>query len=109
MSPYSYLRPLPMSKWWFNAVRLRRWLSLRCPQLSTILVVPVCCRITLCLALFLFVVGCCCMFCVGPPLAADALGVEVEITSVVVVVINIFDVVGRVVVMCLYIALPVAV
>jgi hypothetical protein len=49
------------------------------------------------------------MFCVGPPLAADALGVEVEITSVVVVVINIFDVVGRVVVMCLYIALPVAV
>jgi len=47
------------------------------------------------------------MFCVGPPLAADALGVE--ITSVVVVVINIFDVVGRVVVMCLYIALPVAV
>jgi len=51
MSPYSYLRPLPMSKWWFNAVRLRRWLSLRCPQLSTILVVPVCCRITLCIEL----------------------------------------------------------
>lgn len=53
------------------------------------------------------VVYACCMFCVGPPLVADALGVEMM--SIVVVVISIFVIVGRVVVRFLYIALPFAV